>query len=147
MVHVSLPEIGLEGEWPVSEAERTVAAGLLAALPALPDPGADLAARGRFVEVTLRTVTEVIRENGTLLFGGRTGGVPEVPGRVHMIGMPFAIASTLTHVSKTRRLMLANRGAEAANAYLVESLARLEPEVVELRRLLAEAAEPEAGGA
>lgn len=144
MVYVELPEIGLEGEWSVSDAERTVAARLLPMLPAAPGPGADAPTRWRIVDATLRTVLEVIGDNGPLLFGGRTS-VPEEPGKVHMIGMPFAIGTLFAHVKDTHRITSVNNGAAAANAYLAKCVVRLEPEVAELRRLLAEAAVSEVG--
>ncbi|GHG98818.1 hypothetical protein [Streptomyces lanatus] len=145
MVYVELPEIGLQGEWSVSDAERTVAARLLPMLPAAPGPGADAPTRWQIVDATLCTVRDVIGDNGPLLFGGRTSGVPEEPGRVDMIGMPFAIGTLFAHVADTHRIISVNKGAAAANAYLAECVVRLEPEVAELRRLLAEAAVSDVG--
>ncbi|GAB2882996.1 hypothetical protein [Streptomyces mayteni] len=142
MVYVELPEIGLEGEWSVSDAERTVAARLLPMLPAAPAPRADASTRWRIVDTTLRTVLEVTRDSGTVLFGGRKG-VQEEPGRVDMIGMPFVIARLFAHIEDSHRVRGANGGAAAANAYLADCLTRLEPEVAELRRLLAQAAAPD----
>ncbi|MFI6853345.1 hypothetical protein [Streptomyces sp. NPDC050416] len=87
MVYANLPEIGLEGEWPVSDGERALAARLLPLLPAA--PGADGPTRWDILDTSLRTVLEVIRDNGDLLFGDRTSVTSE-PGRISMIEMPFA---------------------------------------------------------
>jgi hypothetical protein len=141
MVYVNLPEIGLEGEWPVSDGERALAARLLPLLPAAPAPGADGPTRWDIVDTSLRTVLEVIRDNGDMLFGGRTSVASE-RGRISMIEMPFAIGRLFHEIDTHHRLSVSVRGTAAGNAYLDSCVERLEPEVAELRRLLGEAAKP-----
>ncbi|MEU0197473.1 MULTISPECIES: hypothetical protein [unclassified Streptomyces] len=139
MVYVNLPEISLEGEWTVSEGERTLAARLLPMLPAAPPPGADLATRWDVVDTSLRTVLEVVRDNGDLLFADAAAVVSR-PGKVNMIDMPFAIGRLFHEIHSLHQLML-SKSAAAGNEFLESCADRLEPEVAELRRLLAEAAQ------
>ncbi|MEU0388695.1 hypothetical protein [Streptomyces chartreusis] len=139
MVYVNLPEIGLEGEWPVSDGERTLAARLLPMLPAAPPPGADGPVRWGVVDTALRTVLQVISDNGDLLFAD-AAAVTSRPGRVNMIDMPFAIGRLFNEIDTYHRLWL-SRGAAAGNEYLNSCVERLEPEVAELRRVLAQAAQ------
>jgi hypothetical protein len=136
MTYVDLPTIGMVGEWEISDAERTLAARLLPMLPAAPAPGADGKTRWEAVDGTLRTVLEAVRDSGKLLFGGRPY-VTEQPGRIDMIGMPFTIARLFNEIEASHGLA-SMRG--EGNACLDSWTERLEPEVAELRRLLAEAA-------
>lgn len=138
MVYVNLPEIGLEGEWPVSEAERALAARLLPMLPAAPSPGADGPTRWDIIDTSLRTVLEVIRDNGDLLFGDQRS-VMSRPGRINMIDMPFAIGRMFNELDTFHQLYL-SQGAAMGDTYLDSCVERLEPEVAELRRVLGEAA-------
>jgi hypothetical protein len=137
MAYINLPTIGLVGEWTVNDAERTLAARLVPTLPPAPAPGADPKTRWEIVDTTLRTVLVTIRDNGKLLFGGRRDGIPEEPGKVDMIGMPFTLARLLNTIETDHRLAaMRDRGNECLDSWTE----RLEPEVEQLRRALTEAA-------
>ncbi|RSM86943.1 hypothetical protein DMH04_11870 [Kibdelosporangium aridum] len=140
MVYVDLPELGLEGEWAVTDAERALARRIVPLLPAEPAPGADMATRWSTLQSTLSTLIEMIRTEGDGLFDERGGSHASQPGVITMIDMPFTLAQWFNEVGQRHQLATATRGTAGGNAVLTELTSDVEPEVAELRRLLTAAA-------
>ncbi|MFC0114300.1 hypothetical protein [Kibdelosporangium aridum] len=140
MVYVDLPELGLEGDWAVTDAERALARRIVPLLPAEPAPGADMATRWSALQSTLNTLIDVIRTEGSGLFEERGGSHTSQPGTITMIEMPFTLARWFNEVGQRHQLATSMKGVAGGNAVLADLTAEVEPEVAELRRLLTAAA-------
>jgi hypothetical protein len=129
--YVDLPMIGLTGEWSITVAEQTVAASLVAKIPAAPAPAADVVTRWNIAFTTLLQIRDQVRDSASMLFADRTAAVN---GKVEMIAMPFAVTRVIDGCGYY--LDMLRTGGVEKQSTVAAYLDRLEPELARLRETL-----------